>query len=923
MARIRYQPATKTKGFQPIQLTTAGISRMREETNRVVQGMEKNLAAEQRQRQENLKAMQDNAAYTEQITKENRAIEVQNLKNEQLSITQTAQRDQQQAQYDADAAETILSSLAGFSTTIAKTAADRTAKQLEDQTDAANAVPLAPLLVMDAGQYETAFSTLGKAAQIESTAAKIEGAESGESFAETYKRLASNAGLGAVGKRVLDNRLYEAKHGIYTNRAFASDEKKYEINGKKFSGLEALNDSQMTAVVQAQVTRDLTRDMRETLGIAEPLYFTPGKTAVEKKDALQLARSDARSIEQSQSMMLDNANVLLSSYNANNASNAYSQIVDATRSYGKANTSMVNAMKMASTKEEAQAIRNAIIIGQNGKATTWGERYSKLADQAELGRVDRINARNRENRRIRKETLDNNLYEAREPILQRLNENPEEIYEQVTEEYYAQGATPPSWFKEAYRSSITGANGKFAEELAQLQRTGGVVSAERVNAERNLTNREKLVNLRSAQIEQQYGGQAGLDQLKGLEALARNRTNIAPNGGRNSPITYTLLAGMEKRWKEHFAATQDVVKATELLEADLFEADKKENPNALFAAKYDNDGNALSYPNLSSTDLDTDQRLTLLQTKLTAKRSLGEIVNMPSMLGEPSDLAAISVQSETSNDIKFTRETMYLAAKFGKKPSEIHNAQVTANNKAYGTNTPLINPTIKSEAIDNANPADAKLMNSIFKAQNNRGAANYTGTANRPENMRSTFRNTPAGQISGNGYGDTDGQDTGTNIELYGPQGFTRKIADHQSATGAYGGRGVPISFPYELTFNEFIPGGRNAGGRAITTQGSTDRVVKGTAPGGFGHIGSYTYTDENGDQYEIMLAHGDQPFNAFNEGQTIPAGTVLGYQGASGSSDDGAGGGYDHISFHVNSYGNGDPNRIIRQFTESLINQN
>ena len=139
MARIRYQPATKTKGFQPIQLTTAGISRMREETNRVVQGMEKNLAAEQRQRKENLQAMQDNAAYTEQITKENKAIEVQNLKNEQLAITQTAKRDAQQAQYDADATQTILSSLSDFSTTIAKTIAKNKAAQLEGQTDLAMA----------------------------------------------------------------------------------------------------------------------------------------------------------------------------------------------------------------------------------------------------------------------------------------------------------------------------------------------------------------------------------------------------------------------------------------------------------------------------------------------------------------------------------------------------------------------------------------------------------------------------------------------------------------------------------------------------------------------------------------------------------------------------------------------------------------
>jgi hypothetical protein len=265
---------------------------------------------------------------------------------------------------------------------------------------------------------------------------------------------------------------------------------------------------------------------------------------------------------------------------------------------------------------------------------------------------------------------------------------------------------------------------------------------------------------------------------------------------------------MEKRWKEHFVATQDVVKATELLEADLFEADKGDNPNALFFAKYDNDGNALSYPNLSSTDLDTDKRLTLLQTKLAAKRSLGEIVAMPGMLGEPSDLAAISVQSETSNDIKFTRETMYLAAKFGKKPSEIHNAQVTANNKAFGTNTPLINPTIKSKAMDEASPADAKLMNSIFRGQNIRGAANYTGTANR--HMRYTF--------SGNGVAPIE--HTNALVEVAGQLG----VSPVDLAT--------IIGFETGGTYDPGIVGGEGGNYQGLIQFGGPERAAYGVVPG-------------------------------------------------------------------------------------------
>ena len=197
---------------------------------------------------------------------------------------------------------------------------------------------------------------------------------------------------------------------------------------------------------------------------------------------------------------------------------------------------------------------------------------------------------------------------------------------------------------------------------------------------------------------------------------------------------------------------------------------------------------------------------------------------------------------------------------------------------------------------------------------------NFKGTSSSESSGRSGgSTNGKFGQIS-SGYGDKDGQDTGVDIELYGPGGKIGKKYGNNSKQGPYGGRGVPISFPYELTYNERIPGGRNAGATSVTHQGTTKRVVKGQGPSGFGYLGSYTYTDENGNRFEIMMGHGDSPFKKFKEGEKIPPGTVLGYQGATGSSDDGAGGLYDHITFHVNAMDGGSPNKVIRQFTNSLI---
>jgi len=620
MARIRYQPATKTKGFQPIQLTTAGISRMREETNRVVQGMEKNLQAEQRQRKENLQAMQDNAAYTEQITKENRAIEVQNLKNEELSITQTAARDQQQAKYDADATETILSSLVDFSTTIQKTVAKNKAAQLEGQTDYAAARDTSSFSNQASLDWDKNWGALYPGAMQNSDLILEQGVLGGEEAYETWKKLSQEPGSGAIANKITVNNLTVETRNIFYNKAITGTEKMYpDGRGGFFSGLEAAQDPDKHRALQQIIRQQTVGYIRNATKYTDPNALQDAFVEINKQEKLEDGRVRTASVGVAKDSMRQQAAVLYSGKNPNDLATGYSKIktVDG---FKAANTSAFNAL--VATNDDAKVAAFAAMPMPDGNTLSTSPFTKDGYAQAVVRRDDRINARNRENRRVQKETLDNNLYEAREPILQRLNENPAEIYDKVTQEYYAQGATPPSWFKEAYRSATTGANEKFAAELATLERAGGVVSKERVNAERNLTNREKLVKLRSAQIEQQYGGQAGLDQLKGLEALARKKTNIAINGGRNSPVTYTLLAGMEQRWKEHFATTQDVVKATELLEADLFEADKGDNPNALFAAKYDNDGNALSYPNLSSTDLDTDQRLTLLQTKLGAKRSL-------------------------------------------------------------------------------------------------------------------------------------------------------------------------------------------------------------------------------------------------------------------------------------------------------------
>ena len=172
------------------------------------------------------------------------------------------------------------------------------------------------------------------------------------------------------------------------------------------------------------------------------------------------------------------------------------------------------------------------------------------------------------------------------------------------------------------------------------------------------------------------------------------------------------------------------------------------------------------------------------------------------------------------------------------------------------------------------------------------------------------------------GIPNTDGQDTGADIELFGQRGEIGKTFGDNSKQGPYGNRGVEISFPYDLIYLEKVPGGRNKGHNSIDVQGSTSRDYKAvTGSTGFGHIGSYYYKDpQTGRMFEVMMGHGNKPFKKFKEGEVIKAGTVVGWQGASGSSDSMQGGVYDHVTFHVNAVDGGDPGPIFDMFVDSLV---
>jgi hypothetical protein len=143
--------------------------------------------------------------------------------------------------------------------------------------------------------------------------------------------------------------------------------------------------------------------------------------------------------------------------------------------------------------------------------------------------------------------------------------------------------------------------------------------------------------------------------------------------------------------------------------------------------------------------------------------------------------------------------------------------------------------------------------------------------------------------------GDTDGEQTGLDMNLS-------------------GGIGTPIYAPRDLIYRSKGTDGNSS----VGLQGTADAL--GPSGSGFGYYGSYYFKD--GDkEYEVLMGHfRDLPYKGSKEGQIIPKGTLLGYQGASGRTIGAGGKPYPHISLHLNGIGFNASNQKLVEFAESLV---
>lgn len=121
MAR-QFRGAAKARGFNPIPISSANITRMREENERVIRGLRERRESERNNEERQLQAMQADAAYYEKVRERDFKITDLNLTQEARQAAFDADAQANRLQQESEAVTAMFSAVADFSKTAAKNA---------------------------------------------------------------------------------------------------------------------------------------------------------------------------------------------------------------------------------------------------------------------------------------------------------------------------------------------------------------------------------------------------------------------------------------------------------------------------------------------------------------------------------------------------------------------------------------------------------------------------------------------------------------------------------------------------------------------------------------------------------------------------------------------------------------------------------
>jgi len=731
MARIQYQPASRKKGFQPQQISSAGISRMREESNRLIQGLESNRSAEMEQRDREFQALQADAEYTERITKENRDIELQNLRNEKAGQLAAIQEEQKQADYDAKAFETIAGTLVEFSQSLGELAQARTAKMQKDQATLAASMAADIINTPEYQEWKEAEYAQIKGGIALNGANAQEGVESNLPRIETLIGQLANPGLGSYGRRILENKVLE-KNFVYAfeNNLQGTDKVYTAPNGKKFSGVEALRDRALYDSLAVQTRHEVF----SYLGVVEPASYGEALTSINsyvKTGADSAARKQEK-------FVLNNiehrAKTLESTGTVEGITAAFS---DRMAAFGASEAHDGIAALADNTEIPLEVIANLKLRGEKTYSEEWGKnRWPEFVKRRNVAIFNERTLEDKLEKAEEKQWQVDNINNIREAYRQ----NPQQAAMIMQERYHSRGMTLPPLIKEIQSSAFK----KAAEEAKNLLETkarAGILDLNFVN-KLPPSLREQGAKLLKAQEESKYGPEA-LGIKKSFRATARKLTGIDPNEGNDSPTTFLVQARLQREYLKALQQTQDPKAALEIVN-DLIDKGAQLDKTSPFY-KETGVNNRITFPNIQSSSADR-QEMNAYIDKQILKYGM-ETVNRPFSLATADEMdAAYQSTAMPGSVMMYPPGIIRFADQYGLKYSEVFNAARETNNATTGDRKPLLQPSFSTDFVDEQGPDIRHLLLSGNSNQTLRGFASSTQSLN--NHLRGDLKRGPTGALT-------------------------------------------------------------------------------------------------------------------------------------------------------------------------------
>ena len=694
MARLQFRSATKSKGFDPIQLSKASLSEMEKRDAAVLKGLQENHAAEMKQRETNLQAMRENDEYTQRRFRENREIEVDNLQREQTSLNQIAARDRQQAQYDQQATETIVSSIVDFSESAMKLDLKRKAAKLEEDLKEVDLTPVTKNLLYSDDEYTnfTAASNTNIEGSLQSTTEIAKDAvESNEPKYVTNINQVAEKGFNTAQQQKFDQKVFKANFYERKNQLLEKGE---------FLGAD--RDPAVATALYNKAISDVRTLMRHNRGITNKHYFADTIIDLNEENDVNISNATRKKEQDVKDYSIDR-------YTEFAKGGTTAQITVSkqkmTKLVGYAATQewMTDLVINANSLEEIEAIGNVPTDNKELYRKRSANRFN--ADKATwiANQNKKVGAAQRQRKVNLIQSVNNNI----DNIIEGYAKNTPQAMKDVRQLMIQEGDGTLLPVLVAIESAQLKANEDELEAL-EIKANKGILSKADVNNS-SYMNRKAASELYTGQQGSIYG-----DSEKaitdGLIATARDITDITGDGP-NSVQTLLVHAQLKRDFlkTKQSAGFENPLAAWEEVKKQV--AADRENPQSKYYKKIEN--GRISLPNIEKPDKEDVE-----MHDLALKKMLSDgpgTVDLPFILDTPQGMDETFKSSTIPGQIpEFSAGIREFALKYGFSFVEVFNRQRMANNAATGENKPLI----KNSVFEQIKAPD--ISNLIFNKHNNK-----------------------------------------------------------------------------------------------------------------------------------------------------------------------------------------------------------